>query len=99
MCDVLNPDGSPHDTNTRAKLAELLTSDVTAQQPLYGFEQVRARMRAPRADTAALTCSASWQLLKAARLTGRGPEGVVTLLQQPAGTMSLFAHAGVHHAH
>ena len=47
MCDVLNPDGSPHETNTRAKLADLLTSDVTAQQPLYGFEQVRADMHTP----------------------------------------------------
>ena len=41
MCDVLNPDGSPHDTNTRARLVELLTPDVVAERPLYGFEQVR----------------------------------------------------------
>ena len=49
MCDVLNPDGSPHETNTRAKLADLLTSDITAQQPLYGFEQARGGMHL-RAD-------------------------------------------------
>jgi hypothetical protein len=41
MCDVLNPDGSPHETNTRAKLVELLTPDVVAERPLYGFEQAR----------------------------------------------------------
>jgi len=41
VCDVLNPDGSPHETNTRAKLVELLTPDVIAEKPLYGFEQVR----------------------------------------------------------
>ena len=41
MCDVLNPDGSPHETNTRARLVELLTPDVVAERPLYGFEQAR----------------------------------------------------------
>lgn len=41
VCDVLNPDGSPHETNTRARLVELLTPDVIAEKPLYGFEQVR----------------------------------------------------------
>lgn len=45
MCDVLNPDGTPHDTNTRAKLAELLTPDVVAEKPLYGFEQVQTLTR------------------------------------------------------
>ncbi|CAL8472158.1 g11700 [Coccomyxa elongata] len=39
VCDVLNPDGTPHDTNTRAQLVELLTPDVIAEKPLYGFEQ------------------------------------------------------------
>ena len=28
MCDVRNPDSTPHATNTRAKLVELLTPDV-----------------------------------------------------------------------
>ncbi len=41
MCDVLNPDSSPHATNTRAKLVELLTPDVVAEKPMYGFEQVQ----------------------------------------------------------
>ena len=42
MCEVLNPDGTPHESNTRAQLRELLTPDVVAQECLYGFEQVRA---------------------------------------------------------
>jgi hypothetical protein len=41
ICSVLNPDSTPHETNTRAKLEELLTPDVVAEKPLYGFEQVR----------------------------------------------------------
>lgn len=41
MCEVLNPDGTPHETNTRAGLRELLTPDVIEQECLYGFEQVR----------------------------------------------------------
>ena len=40
MCDVRNPDSTPHATNTRAKLVELLTPDVMAEKPMYGFEQV-----------------------------------------------------------
>lgn len=40
VCDVLNPDSTPHETNTRAQLVELLTPDVRAEKPLYGFEQV-----------------------------------------------------------
>ena len=42
MCDVRNPDSTPHATNTRAKLVELLTPDVVAEKPMYGFEQVRS---------------------------------------------------------
>lgn len=40
MCEVLDPEGSPHATNTRALLADLLTDDIKAQEPMYGFEQV-----------------------------------------------------------
>ncbi len=40
MCEVLNPDSTPHATNTRAGLVELLTPDVVAEKPMYGFEQV-----------------------------------------------------------
>lgn len=39
MCDVLTPDGTPHETNTRAPLVELLTPDVVALTPWFGFEQ------------------------------------------------------------
>jgi len=31
MCEVLNPDSTPHATNTRAGLRELLTADVVAE--------------------------------------------------------------------
>ena len=39
MCEVYNPDGSPHETNTRAKLRDILTPKILEQEPLYGFEQ------------------------------------------------------------
>jgi hypothetical protein len=39
MCEVLNPDATPHATNTRAPLLALIDDDVRAQAPLYGFEQ------------------------------------------------------------
>lgn len=39
MCEVYNPDGTPHETNTRAKLREVITDKVKAEEPLYGFEQ------------------------------------------------------------
>jgi len=39
MCEVYNPDGSPHDTNTRAKLRDIITPAIEAEEPLYGFEQ------------------------------------------------------------
>ena len=41
MCDVLYPDSSPHITNTRALLVELLSPDVVAEKPMFGFEQAR----------------------------------------------------------
>ena len=39
MCEVLNPDSTPHATNTRAQLRSLLTADVVSEAPMYGFEQ------------------------------------------------------------
>jgi glutamine synthetase len=39
MCEVLSPDGTPHPTNTRAKLSALIDDEVKAAACLYGFEQ------------------------------------------------------------
>ncbi|MEM0951877.1 MAG: glutamine synthetase beta-grasp domain-containing protein [Cyanobacteria bacterium P01_H01_bin.74] len=39
MCEVLNEDSTPHRTNTRAVLAELLSSGASKQEPWIGFEQ------------------------------------------------------------
>lgn len=39
LCEVLNPDGTPHETNTRHKIAGLLSPEVLAQEALFGFEQ------------------------------------------------------------
>lgn len=39
MCDVLDPDGKPHASNTRAQLEAIINDKVTAEAPLFGFEQ------------------------------------------------------------
>ena len=39
MCEVMNPDGSPHSSNTRATLRSLLEAGGAAQEPWAGFEQ------------------------------------------------------------
>eukprot|EP01025_Chloroclados_australasicus_P055756 TRINITY_DN682_c0_g1_i1.p1 TRINITY_DN682_c0_g1~~TRINITY_DN682_c0_g1_i1.p1 ORF type:complete len:414 (-),score=41.21 TRINITY_DN682_c0_g1_i1:307-1458(-) len=39
MCEVLDPEGNAHPSNTRAQLAELIDGNVEAEAPLYGFEQ------------------------------------------------------------
>eukprot|EP00195_Chlamydomonas_chlamydogama_P017147 CAMPEP_0202899312 /NCGR_PEP_ID=MMETSP1392-20130828/7572_1 /ASSEMBLY_ACC=CAM_ASM_000868 /TAXON_ID=225041 /ORGANISM="Chlamydomonas chlamydogama, Strain SAG 11-48b" /LENGTH=378 /DNA_ID=CAMNT_0049585467 /DNA_START=44 /DNA_END=1180 /DNA_ORIENTATION=- len=39
MCEVFSPDGTPHPTNTRAKLREVMTDKVKAEQPWFGLEQ------------------------------------------------------------
>ncbi|DBA69172.1 TPA: putative glutamine synthetase glutamine amidotransferase [Trebouxia sp. C0005] len=39
LCEVFYPDGTPHETNTRAKLEALIDDKVRAEAPLYGFEQ------------------------------------------------------------
>eukprot|EP00245_Coleochaete_scutata_P006859 TRINITY_DN21672_c0_g1_i1.p1 TRINITY_DN21672_c0_g1~~TRINITY_DN21672_c0_g1_i1.p1 ORF type:complete len:421 (+),score=76.40 TRINITY_DN21672_c0_g1_i1:96-1358(+) len=39
LCEVLNPDGTPHVTNTRSKIKKILTSEILAEETLFGFEQ------------------------------------------------------------
>ena len=39
MTEVLSPNGEPHPTNTRSPLAALIDDKVTAEAPLFGFEQ------------------------------------------------------------
>jgi glutamine synthetase len=39
MCEVFEPDGSPHATNHRAKLREVMEAGARAQQPWIAFEQ------------------------------------------------------------
>ncbi len=39
MCEVMNPDGTPHSTNTRASLRAVLDAGASATEPYFGFEQ------------------------------------------------------------
>lgn len=39
LCEVLNPDGTPHPTNQRARLKELMDKGGAQHDPLIGFEQ------------------------------------------------------------
>lgn len=39
LCEVFNPDGSPHSTNKRATLREVLKSGADKEEPWFGFEQ------------------------------------------------------------
>ncbi len=39
MCDVLDPTGKPHVSNTRAMLEAIINDTVKAEKPLFGFEQ------------------------------------------------------------
>lgn len=39
LCMVMNPDGTPHETNHRQPLMDLLDDEILAEEPLYGFEQ------------------------------------------------------------
>ncbi|MCB1720229.1 MAG: glutamine synthetase beta-grasp domain-containing protein [Alphaproteobacteria bacterium] len=39
MCEVNNPDGSPHESNSRAQLREVLDAGASKQDPWAGFEQ------------------------------------------------------------
>jgi glutamine synthetase len=39
LCEVFNPDGSPHSTNSRARLREVLESGAASEDAWVGFEQ------------------------------------------------------------
>ena len=39
LCEVLSADGTPHPTNTRAKLREILTAGANDLEPWFGIEQ------------------------------------------------------------
>lgn len=39
LCEVCNADGSPHSSNTRAQLRQVLQEGAAAEQPWFGFEQ------------------------------------------------------------
>lgn len=39
MCEVLNPDGTPHITNQRAGLREIMEAGAAIEDPWIGFEQ------------------------------------------------------------
>jgi glutamine synthetase len=39
LCEVLNPDGTPHETNTRRLIANILSRDILDEETLFGFEQ------------------------------------------------------------
>ena len=39
LCEVFNPDGSPHPTNTRAKLRKVLDEGAGDAEPWFGVEQ------------------------------------------------------------
>ncbi len=39
LCEVLRPDGAPHETNTRARLRDVLDAGAHAHDPWIGFEQ------------------------------------------------------------
>ena len=38
-CEVNNPDGTPHESNSRAQLRDVLDAGADAQDPWFGFEQ------------------------------------------------------------
>jgi len=39
LCEVFNPDGTPHETNTRAALRDVLDAGAAEAEPYFGFEQ------------------------------------------------------------
>jgi glutamine synthetase len=45
LCEVLNADGTPHDSNTRARLREVLDAGAADADPYFGFEQEYALLR------------------------------------------------------
>lgn len=47
LCEVMYPDGTPHETNTRSKLEALITDKVRKEACLFGFEQASALLCIP----------------------------------------------------
>src|SRR5499433_2167843 len=45
LCEVFNADGTPHETNTRARLRQVLDSGVNMEDPWIGFEQEYALLK------------------------------------------------------
>jgi glutamine synthetase len=45
LCEVFNADGTPHETNTRAHLRQVLDSGVDLEEPWVGFEQEYALLK------------------------------------------------------
>ena len=45
MCEVLNPDETPHDTNGRAILRKVMDAGAAAEEPWFGFEQEYALIK------------------------------------------------------
>jgi glutamine synthetase len=48
LCEVFNPEGTPHETNTRARLREVLDAGAAATEPYFGFEQEYALLSSGR---------------------------------------------------
>ncbi len=45
MTEVMNPDGTAHETNTRAKLRAILDAGASESDPYFGFEQEYALLK------------------------------------------------------
>lgn len=45
LCEVMNSDGTPHESNTRARLREILDAGAAGLEPYFGFEQEYALLR------------------------------------------------------
>src|SRR5262245_19937360 len=45
LCEVFKADGSPHETNARARLRQVLASGVANEEPWIGFEQEYALLK------------------------------------------------------
>jgi len=39
LCEVLNPDGTPHESNTRTNISKMLENGAGKMEPWFGFEQ------------------------------------------------------------
>jgi glutamine synthetase len=45
LCEVLNSDDTPHESNTRSRLREILEAGAAEAEPFFGFEQEYALLR------------------------------------------------------